>query len=338
MVKNIGIFHDDLDGIGSRLMYDLAHADDDSSTWVSYCTAIDNIPKLIKYLEDEGILTTDSNITFGDISPSMEDANYLKYRVKSVEVFDHHPTAFPVQQIFPNAVIVPANALGVKQCGTSLLYQHYAEIGNKYFTNEGNQKLLSKFVEKVRSYDNWEWKDTNDMEAKKLCMLYFMLGQERFIKRYLPRFLDSTGTDDLFIDTDLDFIEARLENEQRTIDKLIDPNNAYCFWMGKYWCAMMVDSQGANISELASQFLTANPDYDIFILYSPHKGSGRLNFRTQRDNINLGIDICKPLGGGGHPKAAGAPTDVDLSIEMIDRVISYMKEKLGIEEEKTRIF
>ena len=327
--KFIGIFHDDLDGIGSRMMFDLHHIEDNTEEWSSYCTSIDAIPKLIKHLEETEELSRETIITFGDISPSIEDAKYLSYRVEKVEIYDHHPTAFPVQQVFPHAVIIPENTLGVKQCGTSLLYQHYAEIGSKYFTTYGNQKLLSKFVENVRCYDNWEWKDTNNIEAKQLCMLYFMLGQERFMNRYLGRFMDEKNTDEsMFLRSDLDFIEARLENEQRSIDKLIDIDQYYQFSINGFSVAMIMDTKGANVSELGSQFLENNPDIDIFLLYSPHKDGGRLNFRTQKDNIDLGVDICKPLGGGGHPKAAGAPLEKDFSIVMVDNLITYLKEHI----------
>ena len=44
-------------------------------------------------------------------------------------------------------------------------------------------------------------------------------------------------------------------------------------------------------------------DTDFFVKVD--LGTGKLDFRTTRDDLNVGL-IAKEFGGGGHPKAAGA--------------------------------
>ena len=58
------------------------------------------------------------------------------------------------------------------------------------------------------------------------------------------------------------------------------------------------------VSKYADWFLSNNPQYDIYVGINPKDGI--ISFRTQRDDVNVAKMFAEPLGGGGHPKAAGA--------------------------------
>jgi len=59
------------------------------------------------------------------------------------------------------------------------------------------------------------------------------------------------------------------------------------------------------VSELAEYLYTRNQVDFVMFWYPLAENKYKLSFRTGRDDINLG-EIATSLGGGGHPKAAGA--------------------------------
>ena len=44
------------------------------------------------------------------------------------------------------------------------------------------------------------------------------------------------------------------------------------------------------------------------------------SFRCTRDDIDLGKNISAPIGGGGHPKAAGAPISTDFKNMIVEMI------------------
>ena len=77
------------------------------------------------------------------------------------------------------------------------------------------------------------------------------------------------------------------------------------------------------MSELAHQFLTKHPEFDIFVSFSLWKG-GEFSFRTIKDDLDLGKDVASPIGGGGHPKASGAQINDEFRDELMNMIINYL--------------
>ncbi len=55
-------------------------------------------------------------------------------------------------------------------------------------------------------------------------------------------------------------------------------------------------------SFVGDYILKKNPDIDFVAIVHMPKA---VSLRTKRTDLNLGVDIARPLGGGGHPMAAG---------------------------------
>lgn len=328
MLKSILFTHDDLDGAGSRVVYELAHAKETKG--VDYdvvnCTnaGIDN--EVMETLRNENI-DKNTEIIFADITAGRETLEYIINNFSMPKIFDHHRTNFFVTWIVPEAVIVPENELGVMQSGTSLLYQHYCKELDKFPTinSKGSERFLSDFVDTVRSYDTYEWKETNNLAARKLQVLFILLGMNRFCDQYIDRISSDTYIDKFNIIhiEDLKFVDAKLENEQNIIDS-ITPDDVYTINVGGRNAAFALGSFGVSVSELAHQFLNKYPDkFDMFISFNLWRG-GEFSIRTIRDDIDVGSDIAAPLGGGGHPQAAGVPLPEYLREEMINKFINFI--------------
>ena len=330
MLKHLLFTHDDLDGAGCKIIFSLFFDKLEDEFDVVICSNknVDIMVSNEYNSKEDGarISPEETVIWFADIVASREIMEALKDLGYEVKIFDHHRTNFFVQQIFESAVIIPENDMGVMQSGTSLLYQYLVANSNFNDLYERNlfraitysnkwkvANFIGDLVFNIRSYDTFEFKETNNLVAKKLQMFFGFVGIDIFCSRYINKILlwavqpancNQVSDNIILADGDLAYvIDQRIVNERDIIDK-ITPDSVYDIEVNGYKAAFSFPVFGTNVSELAYQFLRKYPEYDIFVQFSWANG-GEFSFRTAKEEINCGIDIAEKLGGGGHPKAAG---------------------------------
>jgi hypothetical protein len=285
------------------------------------------------------LYTEDTVIWFSDLCPSEDVLLKVQAAVKTVYVVDHHRTNMYALNFLDaeHGIVVPTQDGGKMESGTSLLFQKMVELGegSSYRIDKGaltngsfkHREYISHFVDTVRSYDTYEWKDTGNKEAKELQTLFYLLGTERFSKMYLRLLRDPSMTDEHVIPhfgiMTREFVDAKLEAEQRAIDSFTLDDIVDCNVRGYRTALLMKPAGAANISELANQFLVAHPEFDVFAQFSLTDGGG-YSFRAIRNDIDLGAEIAAPLGGGGHPKAAGAMFKQDMKDRLKDMIIQHL--------------
>lgn len=336
MLSSIMFTHDDLDGAGCRVIFELMFFSLNKGVDFDIINCANNTisDAVFEALKKENYIGIGTEIFFADICPSIEVLQVLKERNHLVRIFDHHVTNFPAQNVFPDVVIEPTNAFGKMQSGTSLLYQYAVSVaaGNTYqgafchksLTDTGKWgKLLGKFVDTIRAYDTYEFKVTGEILPKHFQTLFFLLGMERFCNKYLERFTSiQYPTEALILVNDMLFVSARMEFEQRAIDSLtID--DVYDVNVKGYRTAFLLTPIAANISEVAFQFLSKYPQFDMFASFTLARG-GEFSYRTQKEDLDVGTLIAKPLDGGGHPKSAGSPLPDDLREKLLNALVSYI--------------
>ena len=321
-MKNVLFTHTDLDGVGCEIIYRLARpASPDRIIISSEIKNIDkNVMNLLKEIEP-------SRITFADICASNDVLLMLKEAGHVVEIYDHHPTNARCKEVIPEAIIIPEKD-GKMECGTSLLYNHYLMIykmyqshhiktqGNPMFDSaydiacmfENSDGMLPLFVDTVRSYDTYEFKQTGNILAKELNVLFSMLGYKRFADKYVE-YLTVRHTE-LIDSTSLEFVRAKMENEMDIINTFT-MGDIYKFTLNGLDCGLIFGTKGTNISEFGYNFLSTHSD-DLDVIILADLQGGTFQMRAVKEGIDLGKDICVPIGGGGHPKAAGAPIDANM--------------------------
>lgn len=358
MYKTILFTHNDLDGAGCRIIFELAFAYVPNDKWEVVICSNNNVnDKVTEHIS--GRTSDDLIIMFADICCSQETLKLLRDMFGNrVMVFDHHLTnMFAVDILGDNAHIIHTNNDGQMESGTSLLFKYfrgdasyhgdaaYHEYYDDTFHLIGMvfERLsilieIDKLVYMIRSYDTYEWKSTNNINAKYIQTLFELLGMESFCHYYTRLFINADHSDESKIDIPLNrpidiisdeqmvFINARLEKEQAFIDQFT-PDDVISTGIMGCSVALFVGNVYANISELAHQFLSKYTEYDIFILASLRDG-GVFEIRTIRDDINTGELIAKPIGGGGHPKASGAPIDKIIMRSFREALIAQLNQKL----------
>ena len=183
------ITHSDLDGIGCEILLRYVEGIFGNNVDVTIAEAY-NVNKVVEYNLNKLENGEYTKLFITDLSISDELAKRIDNNM-NVVLLDHHPSAeFLNKYKFANVIIESTRG---KTCGTSLLASYY-----HVFLQHANPQLV-KFVELVRQYDTWEWKNKyNNIDAKKLNDLLYILGREKFVNLILKKI---TNDENLFDET-----------------------------------------------------------------------------------------------------------------------------------------
>lgn len=274
------ITHNDLDGVGCYIVakYFLEEEID-----VSYCS-YKNINEITSQVIDNE--EKYSQIIITDISVNeyiSEKLNQLR-RCKVV-LLDHHPTALFLNKYEWAKVEIECDK--GKTCGTKLLFDQL-KVGNE-------NPAICYFVELVRKYDTWEWKDKyNDEIPKQLNDLMYMIGREEFIKDMVYK---TKSNEVLFDNLYCKLLDLRQNEIDRYIEKK-EKNIVVKNILGYKAGIVFADNF---ISELGNKLSGLHPELDFIAMINQET----ISYRTIKEDVNLS-EIAKVFGGGGHPKASGS--------------------------------
>ena len=292
--------HTDLDGVGCAILAKLAFCD---NVDISYCN-YDNIDKevLAWHFKVENMHTP---VFITDISVSEETANILNENRNDAVLLDHHATALVLNK-FSWCEVHIEDFDGTATCGTKLFFEHL--FYSKHFNSLSNKSLhkLVEFVEMVRDYDTWRWKEIDGgIDCKRLNDLYYLYGTEVFINWVISRVKSPAYKYfPAFDEGDL----ALLENKQKEIDKYIEVKDKqmirYHDTFG-YICGVVFAERF--FSELGNKLAEMHPELHYIAMIDI--SDGKVSYRGVRDDIDLGGEIAHSYGGGGHKKAAGSTFD-----------------------------
>ena len=273
------ITHNDLDGVGCYIVAKIVLEEEVD---VTYCNYGDVNEEVLKAIENENVY---SKIFITDISVTEEVANDLDKIGEKVVLLDHHPTALFLNR-YSWAKVEEYFDIEEKTCATRLLYDYFNANGNVY---------LDTFVEKVRLFDTWLWKEKyNDEDAKYLNDLRYILGKEDFANSLISK-IKSKST--LFNEFDLKLLAIK----QREIDSYVEKKDKdlVVTEIRGYKAGVVIAE--SNQSELGNRLCEMHPELDLVAMVNQNG----ISYRTVKDNVNVS-EIAKYFGGGGHPKASGS--------------------------------
>lgn len=311
--------HTDLDGAGCAILAKIAFTQD-VDVDIDYCD-YNNINDKVRNFIINKEYETFNCVFITDISVNEEVAElihntHLETFVNGFNLcemfllFDHHPTAEFLNKYWWVDVRVEID--GEKTSGTRMFYDYLMNedylLDTKAFEIDSCQTLF-EFVEKVRKYDTWLWKEKyNDEEPKQWNDLYYIMGREKFINEIIYR-INCHGYV-CFSASDL----ALLEYKQKDIDQYIENKNKQIIKKDILGYKAGIVFAEQYHSECGNRLSEMNDDLDFIVLINP---SYSVSYRTIKD-IDLGKDVAKIFGGGGHPKASGSPISDDDRSKIID--------------------
>ena len=294
--------HTDLDGVSCEILGKIAFGEDIDVVRCNYGDIDAKVEEFINSTEEY------DKLFITDISVNKEIADKLLSISDKVILLDHHKTALWLNE-YPYALVqVEDESIG-KMCGAYLFYE-YLKKNHKEFDDTPALKL---FIDYVRMYDTWEWKEKYDnIIPKRLNDLMYIDGPNEFIDKMVYRLGNNLF---IFDDTDL----MKLQIEQTYINSYIAQKNETLMVNDDLFPEYTVGITFADkyISELGNKLCELHPELDFVVLIN--MSTLTVSYRTVKDDLDLSA-IAKGFGGGGHPKASGSRFDVSIVNDMLNNI------------------
>lgn len=329
--------HTDLDGVGCVILAYLAFGRENVD--VEYCD-YSNIDETVRAFCETGLYRIYDHVYITDISISEDTADYIqsecsKYiRELNWRLFDHHATALGLNKYDWCDVKVNAPVDSYfKTCGTELFAIYLHEGGA--FDHHGSYVInnIDRFVGIVRDYDTWRWKERGKegVICKQVNDLFYIYGRDKFIRwasnqiyTYRePRTVDFDGESLVVLESEgysfpwfSEMDRTLLEQKQKDIDIYVEEKNKQL--------AQKIDEFGnmygvvfaeRYFSELGNRLCEMNPEIAYVAIIDIC--NGKIHYRTVREDIDVGGEIARSRGGGGHKKAARSEFDGRFIMAMV---------------------
>ena len=287
--------HNDLDGVGCGIVAKIAFGKDVEVRYNSVMGLDYQIEKLFeneKNLKDDFLIITDLSVNDENLI-RLDD---LEKGGGKVRLIDHHKTALHFNDYSWGRVKVQYDD-GRLTAATSLLYEYLLE-----HELIKSSQALDEFVELVRQYDTWEWDQNDNIKAKNLNDLFFMVSIEEFEEKMTERIINS---DHFKFD---DFEQKLLEMEEEKIERYVRRKKREIVqtFIGEY-CAGIVHAESYH-SELGNELGKDFPHLDYIAILN--LGGKKISFRTIHDHVDVSA-VAGKFGGGGHAKASGCSMGKD---------------------------
>jgi uncharacterized protein len=280
--------HNDLDGVGCGILARLAFGEDTTVKYNSI-SSLDN--QLSQYMEKA---VPEDILYITDMSPDDDigkQLNNLAVQGAKIRLIDHHKTADHFNEYHWGTVRV-AYEDGKLASATSLFYDYL--IQNQLIKMKS---VISEFVELIRQYDTWEWDANQNVKAKRLNDLFYLLSIDEFEEKMTQRLQEQ------------EYFEFD-EFEQKLLDMEEDKKDRYIRRKKRELVQTFIDDYCVGIvhaesyqSELGNELGKENPHLDYIALLN--MGGKKVGFRTIHDHIDVS-NIAGQFGGGGHSKASGS--------------------------------
>lgn len=317
--------HTDLDGIGCAIVGILAFGK--SNIEIEYCGYEKIDQNVVEFFKQQDIKDYDA-IFITDISVNEKVAKMINSVAPDrVVLLDHHATAEELNEYTWANVIVTENNEKERRnqltSGTSLFFSYLNDQGLMQM-DDFELEEAAEFVEKVRRYDCWEWKNVyGDYEAKDLNDLFFLLGRYKFVDRFSAKCsITLNKTEKTLLEIEKKRIELYVSQKKKELVKRDWwANEVEEFHVGVVFCDQYQ-------SEVGNILADENPDCDFIVLVSA--GGKRLSFRRRESSdVNLG-QIAKLFkgddgrAGGGHSPAAGASFKSEQLEGVLDLILGVL--------------
>ena len=284
--------HNDLDGVGCGIVAKIAFGD---QVDVRYNSVMGLDFQVERYLDrkndkkqkEDFLLITDLSIN----EKNMMALDEYVAEGGMAKLIDHHKTALHFNDYSWGLVKIEYED-GRLTSATSLLYE--------YLVNHDliqPSKAIEEFVELVRQYDTWEWEKYDNLKAKQLNDLFFMVSIDEFEEKMVarlqqePEHFEYDEFEQKWLSMEEEKIERYIRRKRREMVQTI---------VGKY-CTGIVHAESYH-SELGSELGKEHRYLDYITILN--MGGRKISFRTIHDDVDVSA-VAGQFGGGGHAKAAG---------------------------------
>ncbi len=297
------VTHTDLDGIGSAAtllrVYGRRPGRDATVAFTEPYELHEVLRGLGEYVERGDLLAiTDLGLNEDTRGPVLDAIKSIVSRGARVEWYDHH--------VWSEADAASLSRLGVEiyvdrtTCATGVVARYAAGGRGSADT------FLGELVDAVCSADLWRW--TNSLSAKLFRAAGSREAGNEWRVKVLEKFLDGILWDEELERRLEEYVNAELAN-MREILKTV-----YTLEAGRARIAVAYKENGPPANSIVGALLTSRYKADIAAIVRPN---GVISLRSRKVNVQR---IAVKLGGGGHPRAAGAKIRIPLLVRLLGRL------------------
>jgi oligoribonuclease NrnB/cAMP/cGMP phosphodiesterase (DHH superfamily) len=289
--------HNDLDGVGCGIVARCAFGDKIEVRYNSVQSIDSQVSRFLDVSKEKPKKGGFLFITDLSVSEAVADRiDRLVHNGGKARLLDHHKTSLGLSRR-PWATVEVAYDDGRQTSATSLFYEYLVQ--HRLLQPKST---LAAFVELVRQYDTWEWEKHDNLAAKRLNDLFFLLSLDEFEDRMAER----VQREESFAFTE--FEEKLLALEEQKIERYVrrKKRETVQTFVGPR-CVGVVHAESYH-SELSHELGRTYPHLDYIAIVNV--GGKKLSLRTIHDDVDVS-GIAAAHGGGGHAKAAGCPLTDD---------------------------
>lgn len=263
------------------------------------------------------LISQGKDVIIVDLSISLSLAEQLNERKASIQLWDHHKSAIPLDK-FDWCFIEKEN----QKCGCRMFYDYT-------LTSEIALRGLPAYKDLVMLADDYDrWIKQYNPETDDIASLHWLLGQKLFMDRFAADPSTILSSEEKYLlsieeQKKKEFIE-RKEKEALLYPVTIDGQN--------YEVAVV--EANSNQSQLGHYLCETSALFADFAVMIGTKG---ISFRKKSScPVDLSV-LAKQFGGGGHEAAAGASVANVLGEEFVDLVWGKIMKRLANSIRSTNI-
>lgn len=298
----------DIDGIGCAILANKAF----KACKIEPTKTFDITSNVKKYIASKEIYNYDK-IYVTDLcikEPVLDFIDNDKELKEKLLVLDHHKTEIEEGNNKYDFVNIIVENNGLKESGTSLFYKYLLENG---YLKES--KILNEIVEWTRQYDVWDWQKENNYNAKKLHILFEILGLEKYLElmNYKVENLEKLEFNDFETSIITEFEKNVIKDITEILEKIkiVTINiNDYNYRIG------YVKSPYKYRNDINEFIISKGNPYDIDAIGMIMTDMDTVSYRQVKD-YDVSV-IAKHFGGKGHVGASSNSQDNELFKKMLE--------------------
>lgn len=282
MKKHVLVTHNDIDGAGAATLFKYV-CEEYGLNYEIHTVGVDEVDKVLYDILNLGNI---ASLYIIDISP--KDSGVINilatmYDDYNIQLLDHHETAALRFKEYGDW------AEFNDECGTM---QFFYYLSGKYDVSK-----YDKFTKLVDVYDRYQTEDNLFAEARRLNILFTLLGIEDFVNRMI----DGRPYSELLDKQESDTIDLIEKENQQYMNKKIESIRAYEYDSVKFAC-IFADRLANEISE-ELRFLEYNQYSFVAVIDISEL---KVSLRSIDPEFNVG-EFAKNFSkrGGGHTLSGG---------------------------------
>lgn len=319
--------HNDMDGFAPQVVSKFSSVNTVEYIHCGYNNFEEKLVEAIVFFEQYEVLN-EYGILITDIAPKTDSIvlrlQKLYENGLGVVLLDHHDTNKWIAELYPQWAFIESEIAGRKTCGTEL---HYMYLKEKELLppHMADSAFFASFVEQVRAYDTWDWKELGNVEAKSLNSLLYVFGPTQFMDDQIRKISDNfnnagavqyifDGKEQIFVDVENAREESYIRGRAKNLFERDWTVAGKEYKVGVVYADQYHSTLGNDLHEL-------NPHLD-FVALVDMNGS-KVSLRTTSKDLHVG-EIARSIeaNGGGHPQAAGFSIERAMVLNLVEELIA----------------